>query len=172
MNLVLLSVFYTFLQLMGTMCWPAAVINLWSCGVWVAGLCWRLTPVTDMKCWTWTGMFLRYTILKYHRCCIWFALISLTFRSSYDNSQLCSCSSDKTVILWDVASGQVTRKLRGHAGVSETVTLPLQFPAKISNSVSYLLLLKPGSHCAILTTIWLSETNFSLQLNSGSVRRY
>uniref|UniRef100_A0A8K9XNS5 WD repeat domain-containing protein 83 n=1 Tax=Oncorhynchus mykiss TaxID=8022 RepID=A0A8K9XNS5_ONCMY len=41
---------------------------------------------------------------------------------SYDNSQLCSCSSDKTVILWDVATGQVTRKLRGHAGVRENNT--------------------------------------------------
>ncbi|KAF3852834.1 hypothetical protein F7725_006189 [Dissostichus mawsoni] len=35
---------------------------------------------------------------------------------SFDNSQLCSCSSDKSLILWDVATGQVTRKLRGHAG--------------------------------------------------------
>lgn len=42
------------------------------------------------------------------------------FNSSYDNSQICSCSSDKTVILWDVATGQVARKLRGHAGVSTT----------------------------------------------------
>lgn len=45
-----------------------------------------------------------------------------SFPSSYDNSQLCSCSSDKTVILWDVATGQVTRKLRGHAGVRENNT--------------------------------------------------
>lgn len=44
--------------------------------------------------------------------------LSFYFHSSYDNSQICSCSSDKTVILWDVATGQVTRKLRGHAGVS------------------------------------------------------
>lgn len=43
------------------------------------------------------------------------------FNSSFDNSQICSCSSDKTVILWDVATGQVTRKLRGHAGVSSAV---------------------------------------------------
>ncbi len=55
--------------------------------------------------------------LKHHHFRVCFVLISLNFRSSYDNSQLCSCSSDKTVILWDVASGQVTRKLRGHAGV-------------------------------------------------------
>lgn len=41
----------------------------------------------------------------------------LSLYSSYDNSKLCSCSADKTVILWDVATGQVTRKLRGHAGV-------------------------------------------------------
>ena len=37
---------------------------------------------------------------------------------SFDNSQICSCGSDKAVVLWDVASGQVVRKYRGHAGVS------------------------------------------------------
>lgn len=41
----------------------------------------------------------------------------ICFNSSYDSSQVCSCSSDKTVILWDVGSGNVTRKFRGHAGV-------------------------------------------------------
>ncbi|XP_015271350.1 PREDICTED: WD repeat domain-containing protein 83 isoform X2 [Gekko japonicus] len=35
---------------------------------------------------------------------------------SFDNSQLCSCGSDKTVVLWDVARGQVIRKFRAHAG--------------------------------------------------------
>lgn len=37
--------------------------------------------------------------------------------SSFDNSHLCSCGADKTVALWDVATGQVLRKYRGHAGV-------------------------------------------------------
>lgn len=37
--------------------------------------------------------------------------------SSFDNSQLCSCGADKTVALWDVATGQVVRNYRGHAGV-------------------------------------------------------
>ena len=33
-------------------------------------------------------------------------------------SHLCSGGGDKTVVLWDVATGQVVRKFRGHAGVS------------------------------------------------------
>lgn len=41
----------------------------------------------------------------------------ICFNSSYDSSQICSCSSDKTVILWDVGTGNVARKFRGHAGV-------------------------------------------------------
>ena len=35
---------------------------------------------------------------------------------SCDSSQLCSCSLDKTVFLWDVATGKITNKYRGHAG--------------------------------------------------------
>jgi len=41
---------------------------------------------------------------------------------SCDSSQLCSCSLDKTVFLWDVASGKITNKYRGHAGLSERVS--------------------------------------------------
>ena len=37
-------------------------------------------------------------------------------RCSCDSSQLCSCSLDKTVFLWDVATGKITNKYRGHAG--------------------------------------------------------
>lgn len=44
-------------------------------------------------------------------------LLFLFTHRSFDNSQLCSCGSDKTVVLWDVATGQVIRKFRGHAGV-------------------------------------------------------
>lgn len=40
--------------------------------------------------------------------------------SSFDNSSLCSGGGDKAVVLWDVASGQVVRKFRGHAGVSSS----------------------------------------------------
>ena len=36
---------------------------------------------------------------------------------SCDSSQLCSCSLDKTVFVWDVATGKITNKYRGHAGV-------------------------------------------------------
>lgn len=31
-----------------------------------------------------------------------------------DNSKLCSCGGDRQVFYWDVASGRVIRKFRGH----------------------------------------------------------
>lgn len=40
----------------------------------------------------------------------------LDAHSSGDNSQICSGGMDKSVILWDVASGKVLRKYRGHVG--------------------------------------------------------
>ena len=38
----------------------------------------------------------------------------LDCQGSCDNSQLVSCSMDKSVVLWDVTSGNFTRKWRGH----------------------------------------------------------
>lgn len=35
---------------------------------------------------------------------------------SCDSSQIISCSSDKSVVLWDVSTGQALRHLRGHGG--------------------------------------------------------
>ena len=40
----------------------------------------------------------------------------LDAQSSSDNSQICSCSMDKTVMVFDVATGKSLRKYRGHAG--------------------------------------------------------
>lgn len=31
-----------------------------------------------------------------------------------DNSKLCSCGGDRQVFYWDVATGRVIRKFRGH----------------------------------------------------------
>lgn len=31
-----------------------------------------------------------------------------------DNSKLCSCGGDRQIFYWDVASGRVIRKFRGH----------------------------------------------------------
>lgn len=42
-------------QLMATTCCLVAVINLWSCGVWAEGPCWRLTAVMDTRFWMLTG---------------------------------------------------------------------------------------------------------------------
>ncbi|KAK7285348.1 hypothetical protein RJT34_20117 [Clitoria ternatea] len=33
-----------------------------------------------------------------------------------DNSKLCSCGGDRQVFYWDVATGRVIRKFRGHDG--------------------------------------------------------
>ena len=44
----------------------------------------------------------------------------LDVRGSCDNSQIVSCSMDKTVMLWDVTSGNWTRKWRGHQVEWET----------------------------------------------------
>jgi hypothetical protein len=38
----------------------------------------------------------------------------LDCQGSCDNSQLVSCSMDKSVVLWDVTSGNFSRKWRGH----------------------------------------------------------
>ncbi|KRY28991.1 WD repeat domain-containing protein 83 [Trichinella spiralis] len=39
----------------------------------------------------------------------------LDARSSHDNAQIASSGSDKQVLLWDVGSGRIVRKFRGHA---------------------------------------------------------
>lgn len=41
--------------------------------------------------------------------------------ASCDSSQIVSCGLDKSVILWDVATGTPVRRLRGHAGPVNTV---------------------------------------------------
>lgn len=41
--------------------------------------------------------------------------------ASCDSSQIASAGSDKSVILWDVATGTPVRRLRGHAGPVTTV---------------------------------------------------
>ncbi len=38
-----------------------------------------------------------------------------------DNKTFASCGGDRQVFVWDVASGQCTRKLRGHDGVVNAV---------------------------------------------------
>lgn len=39
---------------------------------------------------------------------------SLLFIFGRDNSKLCSCGGDRQVFYWDVATGRVIRKFRGH----------------------------------------------------------
>lgn len=63
--------------------------------------------------------------------------------SSFDNSHLCSGGGDKTVVLWDVATGQVVRKFRGHAGKVNTVQFNEE--ATVILSVSDVGTADPGS---------------------------
>lgn len=113
---------------MGTTWWRVAAIKAWSCGARAEELCWRRTPATATRCWMRTGESFTFSLVMFSVFVVgldpWWrialaqwCLLFLYPHSSYDNSQLCSCSADKTVVLWDVATGQVTRKLRGHAGV-------------------------------------------------------
>lgn len=41
-------------------------------------------------------------------------LMSLYLDACRDNSKLSSCGGDRQVFYWDVASGKVIRKFRGH----------------------------------------------------------
>ncbi len=41
--------------------------------------------------------------------------------STTDNSRLASCSSDKTILVWDIATGRVITKYRGHAAAVYSV---------------------------------------------------
>lgn len=41
--------------------------------------------------------------------------------ASCDSSQIVSCGLDKSIILWDVATGTSVRRFRGHAGPVTTV---------------------------------------------------
>lgn len=36
--------------------------------------------------------------------------------SDRDNSKLCSCGGDRQIFYWDVSTGRVIRKFRGHDG--------------------------------------------------------
>lgn len=43
--------------------------------------------------------------------------------SSHDNTRFASCGGDRTVFLWDVATGDSLRKFTGHAGKVNAVAL-------------------------------------------------
>ncbi|XP_066594428.1 WD repeat domain-containing protein 83 isoform X2 [Prorops nasuta] len=54
--------------------------------------------------------------------------------SSCDSSQIVSCGLDKSVIVWDVATGMPVRRLRGHAGPINTVKFNEESTMAISGS--------------------------------------
>lgn len=61
---------------------------------------------------------------------------------SCDSSQILSGSSDKSVILWDVASGLPTRRLRGHASSVSCVKYEQIYtfiPTNLNHNIKLLL---------------------------------
>ena len=50
-------------------------------------------------------------------------------------SHIVSCGMDKTVILWDVATGQAVRKYRGHLGTVNSVKFNEESTVAISGSL-------------------------------------
>ncbi|NXO73890.1 WDR83 protein, partial [Phainopepla nitens] len=56
-------------------------------------------------------------------------------RGSFDNSPICSGGADKAVALWDVTTGQVVRKYRGHAGKVNCVQFNDEATVIVSGSI-------------------------------------
>lgn len=54
---------------------------------------------------------------------------------SCDSSHIVSCSSDKSVILWDVSTGQPIRRIRGHAATVTCVKFNEESTVVISGSL-------------------------------------
>lgn len=53
-----------------------------------------------------------------------------------DNSKLCSCGGDRQIFYWDVATGRVIRKFRGHdSEVGIILLLVLQFKIELLRKV-------------------------------------
>ncbi len=44
-------------------------------------------------------------------------------RSFWEHDRLASCGGDRSVFSWDVATGRIIRKFRGHDGVANSVSL-------------------------------------------------
>ena len=64
----------------------------------------------------------------------------LDAEGSFDNANLCSCGMDKCVIYWDVATGKVRKKYRGHAGGCYNAVVVVRHHGLILRFVSNLLL--------------------------------
>lgn len=88
--------------------------------------------------------------------------------SSYDNSHICSCSSDKSVILWDVATGQITRKLRGHAGVSGVIFVCL-FVFSVYITAVGLAQLLCSLFCSLYLLYLISEVKMLLLITESKL---
>lgn len=54
--------------------------------------------------------------------------------SAADNGKFISASSDKSLLLWDVASGKTIRKFRAHAGAINAVKLNEEATMAVSAS--------------------------------------
>lgn len=55
-----------------------------------------------------------------------------------DNSKLCSCGGDRQIFYWDVATGRVIRKFRGHDGEVIFTCFNVVVAFALTNNTSYM----------------------------------
>ena len=71
---------------------------------------------------------------------------------SPEGDQLASCSADKSIIIWDVASGQQVSTLKGHTWAVNSVPFPpFLFSGRPNKQIACLFHYRPMSMCCLKT---------------------
>jgi WD40 repeat protein len=96
---------------------------------------------------------LPHVLLKHPVCCG----SHNAFRDSHPgNDQFASCGGDRAVFFWDVSTGKVIRRIRGHEAVSFVMFLTISY---LNLSVS----LQPLNDCDLVSLSTTIEDAFVLQ---------